>query len=54
MYTYYAKLDLPFSKALSVLATVVSVSAKGWIIADAGLKPIHATVSANVERLGKL
>lgn len=38
MDTDYAKLDLPFSKALSVLATVVSVSAKGWIIADAGLK----------------
>ena len=38
MDTQYDELDLPFEKALSVLATVVSVSAKGWIIADAGLK----------------
>jgi D-threonine aldolase len=36
--TDYAKLDLPFEIALSVLATVISVSPKGWIIADAGLK----------------
>ena len=36
--TDYDTLDLPFAKALSVLATVISVSAKGWIIADAGLK----------------
>lgn len=38
MDTQYDELDLPFEKALSVLATVVSVSTKGWIIADAGLK----------------
>ncbi len=36
--TDYAKLDLPFEIALNVLATVISVSPKGWIIADAGLK----------------
>ncbi|MCB1027043.1 MAG: alanine racemase, partial [Microthrixaceae bacterium] len=38
MDTDYDKLGLPFSKALSVLATVVSVNAGGWIVADAGLK----------------
>lgn len=38
MDTHYAQLDLPFGQALSVLATVISVSAKGWIVADAGLK----------------
>jgi D-threonine aldolase len=36
--TDYAKLGLPFDIALNVLATVISVSPKGWIIADAGLK----------------
>jgi D-serine deaminase-like pyridoxal phosphate-dependent protein len=36
--TDYAKLDLPFSIAINILATVISVSPKGWIIADAGLK----------------
>jgi D-serine deaminase-like pyridoxal phosphate-dependent protein len=38
MDTQYDELESPFAKALSVLATVISVSAKGWIIADAGLK----------------
>ena len=38
MDTHYDVLDLPFQKALSVLATVVSVSQKGWIVVDAGLK----------------
>ncbi len=38
MDTQYDELESPFEKALSVLATVVSTSAKGWIIADAGLK----------------
>jgi D-serine deaminase-like pyridoxal phosphate-dependent protein len=38
MDTDYAKLDLPFQPALSIVATVVSVSPKGWIVADAGLK----------------
>ncbi len=38
MDTQYDELESPFTKALSVLATVISVSSKGWIIADAGLK----------------
>ena len=38
MDTQYDELDVPFEKALSVLATVISISSKGWIIADAGLK----------------
>lgn len=36
--TDYAKLDLPFDIALSVLGTVISVSQQGWAVADAGLK----------------
>ena len=40
MDTQYDELDVPFEKALSVLATVISVSAKGWIIADCGLKAL--------------
>ena len=36
--TDYAKQALPFEIALNVVATVVSVSPKGWIVADAGLK----------------
>jgi D-serine deaminase-like pyridoxal phosphate-dependent protein len=39
MDTAYAKLDLPFMQALSVLSTVVSVSA-GWTVADCGLKAL--------------
>jgi D-threonine aldolase len=38
MDTQYATLEVPFEVALSVLASVVSVSAKGWAVADAGLK----------------
>jgi D-serine deaminase-like pyridoxal phosphate-dependent protein len=38
MDTDYGKLGLPFELALNVLATVISVSKKGWIIADAGIK----------------
>lgn len=38
MDTQYGLLDTPFQQALSVLATVLSVSAEGWIVADAGLK----------------
>ena len=34
------KLDLPFELALTVLATVVSVNPRGWIVADAGLKAL--------------
>ena len=36
--TDYARLDSPFEIAVSVLATVVSVSPRGWAVADAGLK----------------
>jgi D-threonine aldolase len=39
MDTAYGKLGLPFSQALSVLATVISVSA-GWAVADCGLKAL--------------
>jgi D-serine deaminase-like pyridoxal phosphate-dependent protein len=39
MDTAYAKLGLPFAQALSVLATVVSVS-KDWVVADCGLKAL--------------
>ena len=38
MDTQYLQLDLPFELALSVLATVISVSPKGWIVVNAGLK----------------
>jgi D-serine deaminase-like pyridoxal phosphate-dependent protein len=38
MDTHYNGLDLPFEPALSVVATVISISAKGWMVADAGLK----------------
>lgn len=36
--TDYARLDLPFAVALNVLGTVISVSAKGWVVSDTGLK----------------
>ena len=39
MDTAYAKLELPFVQALSVLSTVVSVS-KNWAVADCGLKAL--------------
>ena len=39
MDTAYAKLGLPFVHALSVLATVISVS-KDWAVADCGLKAL--------------
>lgn len=39
MDTAYGKLGLPFVQALSVLATVVSVS-DGWSVADCGLKAL--------------
>ncbi len=38
MDTQYDGLDLPFSIALEILATVISIHPKGWVIADAGLK----------------
>lgn len=40
MDTQYAELDVPFRKALSVVATVISVNSKGWIVADCGLKAL--------------
>lgn len=40
MDTQYGGLDLPFSPACFVHATVISVSAKGWIVIDAGLKSL--------------
>jgi len=40
MDNHYDSLDLPFEKSLSLLATVISVSAKGWIVVDAGLKAL--------------
>jgi D-serine deaminase-like pyridoxal phosphate-dependent protein len=39
MDTAYGKLGLPFAQALSVLSTVISVSA-GWTVADSGLKAL--------------
>jgi D-serine deaminase-like pyridoxal phosphate-dependent protein len=40
MDTAYAKLALPFREALTVLGTVVSVSAEGYAVADVGLKAL--------------
>jgi D-serine deaminase-like pyridoxal phosphate-dependent protein len=40
MDTAYAKLGLPFSHALTILATVISVNAAGWAVADCGLKAL--------------
>jgi D-serine deaminase-like pyridoxal phosphate-dependent protein len=40
MDTQYGLLDSPFRQALSVLATVLTVSPKGWLVADAGLKAL--------------
>ena len=39
MDTAYAKLGLPFTQALTVLSTVISVSDK-WAVADCGLKAL--------------
>jgi D-serine deaminase-like pyridoxal phosphate-dependent protein len=39
MDTAYGRLGLPFAEALSVLATVISVSS-GWAVADCGLKAL--------------
>jgi D-serine deaminase-like pyridoxal phosphate-dependent protein len=38
MDTAYGHLDLPFQQALTVLATVISMSTDGWAVADCGLK----------------
>ena len=40
MDNHYDTLDLPFEKSLSLMGTVISVSAKGWIVVDAGLKAL--------------
>lgn len=40
MDTAYAKLDIPFAHALTVLATVISVNRAGWAVADCGLKAL--------------
>jgi len=40
MDTAYSKLGLPFVPALSIVATVISVSDGGWIVADCGLKAL--------------
>jgi len=40
MDTAYGKLGLPFRRALWVEATVISVSKKGWVVADCGLKAL--------------
>jgi D-serine deaminase-like pyridoxal phosphate-dependent protein len=40
MDTAYAKLGLPFKQAVSVLATVISVSASGFAVANCGLKAL--------------
>jgi D-serine deaminase-like pyridoxal phosphate-dependent protein len=39
MDTAYGHLDLPFRQALSIVATVISVS-EGWAVADCGLKAL--------------
>lgn len=38
MDTAYANLDLPFRQAVFVESTVISVSPRGWAVADCGLK----------------
>ena len=52
MDTAYAKLGLPFDQALSVLATVISVS-PGWAVADCGLKALGHGPRGSVDRPGR-
>ncbi|MEA2684192.1 MAG: hypothetical protein QOK05_2520 [Chloroflexota bacterium] len=40
MDTTYGKLDIPFRQALGILSTVISVSAGGYAVANAGLKAL--------------
>ena len=40
MDTHYDGLDLPFQIAAGVLGTVISISPKGWIVIDVGLKSL--------------
>lgn len=47
----YAKLGIPFRQALWIEATVISVSPKGWFVADCGLKALgmdHGDPSVDV------
>jgi D-serine deaminase-like pyridoxal phosphate-dependent protein len=47
----YAKLGIPFRQALWIEATVISVSPKGWLVADCGLKALgmdHGDPSVDV------
>lgn len=51
MDTAYAKLGIPFRQALWVEATIISVSTKGWLVADCGLKALgmdHGDPSVDV------
>lgn len=54
MDTQYLQLDLPFQLALTVLARVISVSRKGWIVADAGLKALSMDHGNPSWALGKV
>jgi D-serine deaminase-like pyridoxal phosphate-dependent protein len=40
MDTAYGKLGLPFERAMWVHATIISVSKRGWVIGDCGLKAL--------------
>jgi D-serine deaminase-like pyridoxal phosphate-dependent protein len=40
MDTTYARLDIPFKQALSVLSTVISVSTSGYAVCNSGLKSL--------------
>jgi D-threonine aldolase len=40
MDTDYARLGLPFATAMTIAATVISVSRDGWAVADCGLKAL--------------
>ena len=40
MDTHYARLGLPFAQALELETTVLSVSPKGWMVLDCGLKSL--------------
>ena len=54
MDTAYGKLDLPFAQALTILSTVISVSAN-WAVADCGLKALgmdHGNPSIEGPRCG--
>ena len=54
MDTAYAKLQLPFENALTVLGTVISVNRQGWAVADCGLKAFGMDHGNPVPRDGEL